>query len=341
MDIEPGELYFVRELDPHTKKFTNFVKIGLVREREGRTSLDRLTEHQTGNPRQLVLPTGNYFKTHAINRVESMMHKIFATQRISGEWFEFANEKEIESAKQRGLELSKEVAGLLKVFTAAKELETKADDGTPLKANAKATELRLNIAIATSKKKLLQELSDELGSKLRVAVERGDDVKGVATTQDKTYEGAFDLEAFAAENPKLYKKYLLVKHALKQSFLLKPLKLDESSLGSDFLGLIKDLKKQIDSATAKTPEKLNMPKLVLTTEIAILDWDIEVWKAQLKKLCGSHQEITGICTWKRAEVTTEVFDKSTFKKEQAELYAKYVGESTTKTYVQVTKKKLN
>jgi hypothetical protein len=341
MDIEPGELYFVRELDPHTKKFTNFVKIGLVREREGRTSLDRLSEHQTGNPRQLVLPEGNYFKTHAINRVESMMHKIFATQRISGEWFEFANEKEIDSAKRRGLELSKEVAGLLKVFTTAKDLETKVDDGTALKPNAKATELRLNIALATSKKKLLQELNDAIDAKLRVAVERGDDVKGVATTQEKTYEGAFDSEAFAAENPKIYKKYLLIKHSMKQSFLLKTLKVDDSSLGSDFLDLVKNLKKQIDSATAKTPEKLNMPKLVLTTEIAILEWDIEVWKSQLKNLCGTHQEITGICTWKRTEVTTEVFDKSAFKKEQPDLYAKYVGESTTKTYVKVTKKKLN
>ncbi len=52
---DPGEVYFVSETDRLTKEVSSYVKIGLVRERDGRSSAERLDEHQTGNPRKLGL----------------------------------------------------------------------------------------------------------------------------------------------------------------------------------------------------------------------------------------------------------------------------------------------
>ncbi len=49
MKLASGELYFAGEKDPLDGNLTPLVKIGIVREREGRTFRDRLAEHQTGN----------------------------------------------------------------------------------------------------------------------------------------------------------------------------------------------------------------------------------------------------------------------------------------------------
>ena len=53
MVTSAGELYFLRETDYVTGQLTPFTKIGIVR--DGRGSADRLRDHQTGNPRTLVL----------------------------------------------------------------------------------------------------------------------------------------------------------------------------------------------------------------------------------------------------------------------------------------------
>ena len=50
----PGTLYFITERDPFCDAPAAYVKIGLVRDNDmGRSSDDRLLEHQTGNPRSL------------------------------------------------------------------------------------------------------------------------------------------------------------------------------------------------------------------------------------------------------------------------------------------------
>ena len=52
MDHDRGEIYLIRE--QLVGGYSEFTKIGLVRENEGRNSADRAKEHQTGNPRPLV-----------------------------------------------------------------------------------------------------------------------------------------------------------------------------------------------------------------------------------------------------------------------------------------------
>ena len=52
MDHDRGEIYFIRE--QLAGGYSEFTKIGLVREKEGRSSADRAKEHHTGNLRPLV-----------------------------------------------------------------------------------------------------------------------------------------------------------------------------------------------------------------------------------------------------------------------------------------------
>jgi len=102
VDLDPGEIYFIRE--QVGDGFSEYTKIGLVREKTGRTSLDRAKEHQTGNPRLLmpikVIPTVFVYET------ETALHREYAHRRIlPGEWFRL-DDRELSQAISRCEELA-------------------------------------------------------------------------------------------------------------------------------------------------------------------------------------------------------------------------------------------
>ena len=53
METTKGEIYFIREME--AGQLTEHTKIGLISYKKDRSSNDRLPEHQTGNPRKLVI----------------------------------------------------------------------------------------------------------------------------------------------------------------------------------------------------------------------------------------------------------------------------------------------
>ena len=89
--LTPGEIYFIREKDILTNEKTSYVKVGLVKEKIDRDSENRLAEHQTGNPRELSV--FKVIETPAVSEIEKMLHGIFATNRVNGEWFNFTDDQ--------------------------------------------------------------------------------------------------------------------------------------------------------------------------------------------------------------------------------------------------------
>jgi hypothetical protein len=338
VDLDAGELYFVREIDPDSKSITKFVKIGLVRQKENRTSLDRLDEHQTGNPRELHLPADNFFFAPAISALEAQMHRLFAQHRVSGEWFEFPDEAAVEMAKAKAKELAVEIESLTDVFTLAGELAKVKDNGKEINATETASDLQREIAVATSKKKLLDELNAAVELKMAQAYKAGADVSAVASVSTRTIKGAFDEDAFKSDHPELYASFIKTTETIKQSFLVKPMKSAELNLEDQFLVEIAKWQDVIGLADSNTLKILNRPKLQILAELAVVNWTIDVDKAKLKALIGDNQSITGVCTWKRTQSIATVFDKSRFAKEQPKLLADYSTESITKEHVRARKK---
>ena len=150
MAYQQGEIYFIRELDRVTKGYTPFVKIGLVRDADNRDSFNRLVEHQTGNPRQLDLDRSGIIKTDAVDLVEAQLHRFFAPRRVSGEWFEFAAEAEIQEAIKKATSFAKDAEERVPVFQIAEVLKN-----TPsTKGAKKATEEDRDIAFELAGAKL-------------------------------------------------------------------------------------------------------------------------------------------------------------------------------------------
>ena len=87
MATAAGEIYFIGEKDLRTKEFTQYFKVGIVRENENnadRDSTQRLLEHQTGNPRELYIES--VVKTELVELVETLLQKKFAPLGVRGEW---------------------------------------------------------------------------------------------------------------------------------------------------------------------------------------------------------------------------------------------------------------
>ena len=69
-----------------------YVKIGLVKGNDdGRSSFERRKEHQTGNPREIIVEAE--VETYAqVSTLESLVHQRLAKYRIHGEWFNYGED---------------------------------------------------------------------------------------------------------------------------------------------------------------------------------------------------------------------------------------------------------
>ena len=84
--VDPGEVYIIGEYQVGTATPTGRYKIGMVQ--NARTSYDRITEHQTGNPNRLFI--ADCVVCEASHLVEKLMHAEWNLQRISQEWFDLS-----------------------------------------------------------------------------------------------------------------------------------------------------------------------------------------------------------------------------------------------------------
>jgi hypothetical protein len=340
MSYQKGEIYFVRELDRKTGTHTEFVKIGLVRYKEGRDSFNRLLEHQTGNPRPLGLKREEIVVTDAVDLVEAQMHRLFADQRVSGEWFEFANELEIQKAVTKARELKDEVEKLVPLFEQAEKLKN-LESTEPMKA---ATEedlaLALELAIAKDCVKVCDDFINNIKQKLVAKVDAGGEVSDVADTVVKTYKPKFLEADFKAAYPELWKKYVEETKKWQNSFLNKVKVKEVASLGEYFNASIAQISEAIGKfASHADALLLNEPQLALLKLKGEASWNLAISEAKLKIRVGTAEGIEGVCTWRRYWNVGEAFNSEGFAAENPELAKQFVSLPETKTYVQPKKNK--
>ena len=111
-----GEVYFIQERDFLTGEMSPYTKIGLVR--DDRASSDRKSDHQTGNPRELVLHAA--IPVSMVQTVEKNLHWHFARRRVTGEWF-VLNSVELLEATNKCKSLGDEYSGYVSSIRRAQE----------------------------------------------------------------------------------------------------------------------------------------------------------------------------------------------------------------------------
>jgi len=326
MKLTPGELYFIGERDHLTGEQTPFFKIGIVRADERRTSADRLQEHQTGNPRPLFIH--HVIATEVVERVETLMHRLHAKHRGSGEWFQFDSDQ-LQDAINTAQNLAIEATHNAEILKKAAELTKLLSTDTVLPATEEIRELRNEHLLADMTVKKFKEVDSELRDVLRDAIARGESIGGAARERKISFKEDFNEELFKSENEALYSKYVLIEQRFSGRFDPKKLKdtsLIESQLQDKVEPVIAEIREAIENAKAnKIPKsELNTWFLVIRENSAMAEWSKEIAEARLRVAVGTNAGIEGICSWVRKMVEKPRFDEDKFMEENFELYKHYL-----------------
>lgn len=341
MAYERGEIYFVRETAKELELGrTPYVKVGLVVAKEGRNSFSRLLEHQTGNPRTLVINQDDIVHTDAVTRIEALLHRIFANKRINGEWFRLDTEAELQEVVQKARELSKEIEPFIPKFGLAEQLKNQASNSQKRPATEQELANAKLLAAAKLKLKMCKSLKAELTQLLTVIYNEGGSVAGVAGTQVKKFQPEFDEEKFKAENPEIWESYLAEESKWSQSFLPKDKSVKLEDLDEDIQKDFAEIRKTIDEVSvSKNVALLNEPNLKLANIEGLAKWEEDFLVAELKISIGEFEEIEGVCTWKRLLKYSMKLNTGLLMAEKPDLYMKYISKPDPKEYVVPKRKK--
>ena len=325
MRLQPGTIYFVRETDRDTGKYSDLVKIGLVE--SPRTARQRLSEHQTGNPRKLDLDNQSV-ETEAVGYVEAQLHKAFASKRVLGEWFRFQNESEITEAVSKAQELAAMAASRTPVFAEAEALSNFASEGD-VRPNTPDTQKSLadyaaNAALFDEYQALSQRIKTVLEATL---AEQGAEVlEGIYKVIPKYYEPSFSVTMFKKEFRKSHADLIskcevkIPKFSASFEWILDGI---EIGIPAEVKDNLARLSGEIDLAIAQDDFfALNDLLLQIHEESAPLEWEIAYLEAKVKQACGTAPGIEGVCSWVRGIKERNKFDPAILADLDSEMYRK-------------------
>ena len=322
MALTPGELYFIGEEDLKTKQKSNYFKIGIVRESEKRDSVNRLSEHQTGNPRRLFIAA--QIQTPAVEQVETTLHHIFAPYRVSGEWMQF-DDAQLTQAVNRALEIEKEMRTHVPLLTKAEGLGNQESNGQTIPASKEAEELYAEIQNNELIEARCDELIDQYRDLITVSIEAGVDLSNVAKQQTKAPTARFSEKLLKDKSPDLYAKYSEVITTVKGQFRVTPAQSwdgDIETINPEFFKAATNFEELIDIDVIDEELEFLIHDVYLEIKSfrKLAQWNIEKANTQLRVLTGTNDAIEGICTWKRTSSSKTVLDKDSLKLNHPEEY---------------------
>lgn len=331
MDLNRGEIYFIRER--LGAGFTEFTKIGLVREKEGRSSADRAKEHQTGNPR--ILSTVKVVQTAFVSTVEKTLHREFARERyLPGEWFKLDDEQ-LSRAVARCQELATTNEAYVPLFEQADQLKVVTASSEVVPPSEAAKEWRIAHACADAGKKLISESLAGYKVFLIEAQLRGADVESYLETTVAAGAKRWKEALFRERYPDIIRLFESEETALVPTFSV------EKSKGDDFssdarLSEVVSTTSALNVAVAAAEETREALDEMFQLHLQLIGMEpalkelTSIAEANLKVLCGVSAGIEGVCKWPRAEKVKTVVDTEALSAAYPDEYAScyVIGDST-------------
>jgi len=318
--LEPGKVYFMREVDLLTKQEFPYYKIGKVlNEKDVNT---RLKEHQTGNPRSIEIVAE--VESKQVTRLETALHNLNAGVRIhSGEWFHFPTEVELNAAIADAQRLNAEVDANSTQTERAIELAKTASNGAKREADSEARDIAELLVSNNGASKILTGNAKNIANELRQR--EGDELfDRVGKITPGKPKSAFSSADLKKDNPELYAQFETQESFSKVFRPVGNISVGESNLLVVEYGFGHDLK---HLATLSIAE-LHAEYLRLWALRATYDWTAENLANALRVATGEYEGIEGLVSWKR--YNTFRFDSARFKAEMPDLYQQFVRESQGK-----------
>ena len=304
-----------------------YVKIGLVKgNEEGRSSFERRKEHQTGNPREIIIEAE--VETHAqVSTLESLIHQRLAKCRIHGEWFNYGADG-IKPYLELAKEINKDLEDQINDNLLINQYALIEDNGEELKPSSEAKDMH-NELLKTKKEIIKIKNEKELVNlKLRSFDKKFfRDIEGICFYEKIKPQEKFDKVNFEKDYPEVFEK--LSVEIINSTFNIK--KDLKNKKSEEF----KKLEKVISGQTFTQDdsfESINRDKNLVSLHSRWLDAHVDLQPIELKKrilenklkvIVGESQGIKDICSWKRKKI--KQITKSALLKYDKDLANKYIS----------------
>jgi hypothetical protein len=318
-----GEIYFIRERDRRDGATSSYVKIGMVGDTD-RGSHERLSEHQTGNPRDLELH--HVTKTPNPFRVERFLHQRFGPKRVRNEWFDL-EDNDLDVAVRVAEQLAEEAFVYLPVIEAAKSLALATSNPAKVPSDEISAGWHQKLMTARAALKLCGNLRSEYLSIFgSLSVEDREEVDVEELVLTETYSSTtFDQDGFSAKYPNLVERFTITNTKVSGRFTPAALDVDLQEVErelvefeSAFLAACQSTR----TAELKFADLFDLHQEVEKFEGAY-QWDEEVADAHLRVMCGTTSGIEGLCTWNRLEKVTRELDKEALESSNPEEFNEF------------------
>ena len=328
-----GSVYFMVEKDLFGYDCGPYVKIGLVSDNEfGRTSANRRDEHQTGNPREIIIK--DEVKTNAsVSSLEALVHQRLSTKRIHGEWFSYDLEG-INPYVQITKEINQKLESQLENENSIFELGQIEDNGKEIKPNHEILDLFEELKIIQERIHSLKLKKQLLELKLKTySGEIPHNIKDICFYEISKPVKRFDSKKFKSDHPNIVKE--ISKEIIIPRFTLKNrMKKVINNQFKELLDICKthNLKKKTfqELDRNKDTEALHAEWLYHHSCLQPLSLEKTYFENKLKLFTGENSSIEGICNWNRNKILK--FTKADVQNYDQDLANSYiiVGEPSLK-----------
>ena len=322
-----GFIYFITERDLFGYPCGRYVKIGLVKGNDdGRTSFERRKEHQTGNPREIIVEAE--IKTYAqVSTLESLIHQRLAKYRIHGEWFNYGEDgiqPYVELTKKINEELEEQIKDNLLI----NQYALIEDNGEELKPSSEEKDIHHELLETKQSIIKIKNEKDLANLKLRSFDKRFyRDIDGICFYEKIKPQEKFDKVNFEKDHPDIFEKLseefinpnFTIKKDLKSKKTAEFKKLEELIEGQKF---IKEDSFELINRN-KDSIKLHSNWLDAHVELQPFELKKKLLENKLKVCVGENQGIKDICSWKRKK--KKQITKNALLKFDPELANKYIS----------------
>ena len=324
--ITPGEIYFLREIDVLSGEKSPYVKIGLVE--LSRESTKRQQEHQTANPRDLVLVS--HFKTECVRAVEKYLHWHYIEHGVRGEWFKFNDETlggAIKYAEEMRDMFADQIASLRDGF----KFQSIVSDGRVKSTTDEAQKWLREYQVAHLILTISNEAFEKFKEAIKEAKRQGTDISELGTIEERKSR-KLDEVNLSKSDLDLYRKYCFEKITAR----FTPAKANAAVESDPRVAQARTRSSElVQAVAAMKSEKLDFNSV---SQIAFgvdstgkfYEKAKELAQLHLQAQCESAEKIDDTCTWKRESKLK--FDIDRFKKEQPEAYERFSSEVTGEIY---------
>ena len=296
-----GQLYIFDEIDPRGQ-ISNYIKIGKINpNNSGRSSLDRMKEHQGANPR--LLQERYVLSTLAdISKLESTLHNSFSTKRVRDEWF-ITDGGNIDPFVEKAKEINTSLEQQIPLILSSNELDSKEDNGEEKKSCSESEDLHnllkqedLILNDLKQSKNLIDYKLRHLGGDVLTGID------GVSSFKFTAPSTRFDEKRFIEEKEDL--ALLIGNYKISGTFSIrkkpKKIKNNELEILKDSYETKRKLSKSFHIMDRnEASEALHLDWLEIHRKIQPHEIQKKYFLLRLKSLTGEFSGIENICSWKR------------------------------------------